>query len=64
MGDRLAVTRITKVIKDPVTGKPLRSLADQIGTIQITSVDESSAVGTFTGSGQPKVGDAVKNIEQ
>ncbi|HZS56765.1 MAG TPA: CsgG/HfaB family protein [Bryobacteraceae bacterium] len=63
VGDRLAVTRVTKVIKDPVTGKPLRSLADQIGQVQITSVDENSAVGTFTGAGQPKVGDTVKNIE-
>jgi curli biogenesis system outer membrane secretion channel CsgG len=64
VGDRLAVTRVTKVIKDPVTGKPLRSVADQVGQVQLTSVDEDSAVGTFTGAGQPKVGDAVKNIEQ
>jgi curli biogenesis system outer membrane secretion channel CsgG len=63
VGDHLAVTRVTRVIKDPVTGKPLRSVADPVGQIQITSVDEGSAVGTFTGSGQPKVGDAVKNME-
>jgi curli biogenesis system outer membrane secretion channel CsgG len=61
VGDRFAVTRVTKVVKDPVTGKPLRSIADTLGQVQITSVDEDSAVGTFTGAGQPKVGDVVKN---
>ena len=60
VGDHLAVTRVTKVIKDPVTGKPLRNIEDTIGQVQITSVDESSAVGTFSGGGQPKVGDVVK----
>ncbi len=60
VGDHLAVTRVTKVVKDPVTGKPLRNIEDTIGQLQITSVDENSAVGTFTGAGQPKVGDVVK----
>ena len=64
VGDHLTVSRVTKVIKDPVTGKPLRSLTSPVGEIQITSVDEGSAVGTFTGTGQPKVGDSVKNVQQ
>ncbi len=64
VGDRLAVTRVSRVIKDPVTGKPLRSIEDALGQLQITSVDESSAVGTFTGTGQPKVGDVVKTPQQ
>ncbi len=63
VGDRLAVTRVTRVIKDPSTGKPLRSIEDHVGEIQITSVDKGSAVGTFTGAGQPKVGDAVKTMQ-
>jgi curli biogenesis system outer membrane secretion channel CsgG len=62
VGDRLAVTRVSRVIKDPVTGKPLRSVAEPVGELQITSVDEDSSVGTFTGPGQAKVGDAVKNM--
>lgn len=62
VGDKLAITRVTRVIKDPSTGKPLRTIEDPVGQIQITSVDEASAVGTFTGAGQPKVGDAVKNM--
>jgi hypothetical protein len=60
VGDKLAVTRVDRVIKDPATGKPLRTVEDPVGTITITSVDEGSAVGSFSGSGQPKVGDMVK----
>ena len=59
-GDKLAVTRVDRVIKDPATGKPLRTVEDPVGMITITSVDEGSAVGTFSGNGQPKVGDTVK----
>ena len=62
VGDKLAVSRVSRVIKDPATGKPLRSIEDPVGQIQITSVDEGSAVGTFTGSGEPKVGDTVKSM--
>lgn len=61
VGDRLMVTRVNRVIKDPATGKPLRTIEDPVGEMQVTAVDETSATGTFTGSGQPKVGDTVKN---
>ncbi len=63
VGDKLAVSRVGRVIKDPATGKPLRTIEEPIGQLQITSVDEGSAIGTFTGSGQPKVGDVVKNAQ-
>lgn len=62
-GDRLSVTRVSRVIKDPATGKPLRSIESAVGQIQITSVDEASAIGTFSGAGTPKVGDTVKNTQ-
>lgn len=61
VGDKLAITRVDRVIKDPATGKPLRTIEQTIGQLQITSADDASAVGTFSGSGQPKVGDTVKN---
>jgi curli biogenesis system outer membrane secretion channel CsgG len=64
VGDKLAITRVSRVIKDPATGKPLRTIEEPLGQIQITSVDEASAVGTFTGAGQAKVGDTVKNVQQ
>lgn len=61
VGDKLSITRVSKVIKDPVTGKPIRSIESPIGTLTVTSADASSAMGTFSGTGQPKVGDTVKN---
>lgn len=60
-GEKLAIGRVTRVIKDPATGKVLRSVSEPIGVIQITSVGDTYAVGSFTGAGQPKVGDSVTN---
>jgi curli biogenesis system outer membrane secretion channel CsgG len=60
VGDKLAVTRVVRVVKDPTTGKPLRSIENQIGQLTITSVDATSAVGSFNGTGLPKIGDTVK----
>jgi curli biogenesis system outer membrane secretion channel CsgG len=60
VGDTLLVTRVVRVIKDPATGKPLRSVEDKVGQLTITSVDATSAVGMFSGSGKPKTGDTVK----
>ena len=60
VGDTLDIKRVTKVINDPVTGKPLRSIEASVGTITISSVDPESAVGKFSGTGSPKVGDHVK----
>lgn len=64
VGDKLSITRVSKVIKDPVTGKPIRSIESPLGTLTVTSADANSAMGTFSGSGQPKVGDSVKNVQQ
>ncbi|HEY4357288.1 MAG TPA: CsgG/HfaB family protein [Acidobacteriaceae bacterium] len=58
VGDVLQVARTGRVIKDPATGKPLRSIDTQLGTVAITSVDSGSSVGTFTGS-EVKVGDKI-----
>jgi curli biogenesis system outer membrane secretion channel CsgG len=60
VGDMLAVTRVIRTVKDPATGKVLRTVDSQVGTLTITSVDAGSAVGKFTGSGRPTVGDHVK----
>lgn len=60
VGDRLAVKREGREITDPATGKVIRRMEESVGDLAITEVDESSAVGTYSGSGIPKVGDAVK----
>jgi hypothetical protein len=36
-------------------------MEDAIGVLTITEVDAQSAVGKFSGSGTPKVGDVVRN---
>jgi hypothetical protein len=60
VGDVLSIERVGKVIKDPSTGKVLRTITEAIGTAKITSVDDGSSVADFSGVGAPKVGDAVK----
>ncbi len=60
VGDTLNVSHVGRVIRDPSSGKVLRSMDSQIGTVTITSVDSGSAVGNFSGTGA-KVGDKVKS---
>jgi len=63
-GDTLSVERVTREIKDPATGAVIRRMTSQVGTIQITDVDEGSAEAKIlTGSGF-KVGDMVKTATQ
>ena len=59
VGQILNVKTKGKEIRDPATGKVLRSLDSKIGTIAITEVDGDSATGKFSGSGKPKTGDVV-----
>jgi curli biogenesis system outer membrane secretion channel CsgG len=60
-GDRLEVRRKVRDVKDPTTGKILRSIDNKVGDVTITEVDASSSVGVFTGSSPAKVGDVVKS---
>jgi len=61
VGDKLTVSRQVRVVKDPATGKVIKSVEDKIGEATVTEVDSDSATATFAGSGQAKVGDVVKN---
>jgi curli biogenesis system outer membrane secretion channel CsgG len=58
-GAVLNVKRKVREVRDPETDKVIRSVEDAIGTLTITEVDEGSAVGSFSGSGVPKVKDVV-----
>ncbi|HET8549314.1 MAG TPA: CsgG/HfaB family protein, partial [Bryobacteraceae bacterium] len=62
VGDKLAVKRTGREIRDPATGKVLRKVEEDLGEITITEVDEGSAVGNFSGAGKPRVGDSAKSI--
>jgi len=60
VGDRLQVSRKVRDIRDPATGKVIRSVVNKLGDVTITETDEQSSVGTFAGASPPKVGDQVK----
>ena len=57
VGDALAISREVRTVKDPATGKVLKSITDNVGTAKVTEVDADSATATFSGAGAPKVGD-------
>lgn len=61
VGDIIDVNRPVRTVKDPTTGKVLRTVVDKIGSATVTEVEESSATATFAGAGAPKVGDTIKN---
>jgi len=61
VGDKLTVSRQVRVVKDPTTGKVIKSVEDKVGDATVTEVDDDSATATFSGSGPAKVGDTVKN---
>jgi len=61
VGDRYAIKRPVREVKDPATGRVLRTITQQIGEVVITEVEEGSSVGNFTGASTCKVGDIVTN---
>jgi len=61
VGDVLDISRPIKTVKDPTTGKVLRTITSKMGTATVTDVDAQSATANYSGSSPAKVGDAVKN---
>ena len=61
VGDKLIVTRQVRTVKDPATGKVIKSVEDKVGEATVTEADNDSATVTYSGSGPAKVGDVVKN---
>ena len=64
VGDQLAVERVTREIKDPATGQVIRRLANKVGVLEVTEVDDVSAVCRIVEGTGFKVGDAVKTQTQ
>jgi hypothetical protein len=58
VGSTLDVVR-PRVIKDPATGKDLKTVDTKLGSMTVTSADETSATGKYTGTAT-KVGDTVR----
>ena len=64
VGDQFNVERVTKEIKDPTTGAVIRRLANTVGVVKATDVDDASAIcEPVSGSGF-KTGDKVKTVTQ
>jgi hypothetical protein len=60
VGMKLAVMHPVRTVKDPSTGKVLRTIQSKLGELTVTSADAASASGTFSGATPPKVGDTVE----
>lgn len=63
VGDKMLVTRVVHVVRDQGTGAAVGSIEDEVGVLTITSVQEGSAEGRFSGAGKPEVGDAVRPVQ-
>ena len=60
VGDKLSVERVTREIKDPATNQVIRRLSSQVGQVEITEVDDVSAVAKIISGKDFKVGDLAK----
>jgi curli biogenesis system outer membrane secretion channel CsgG len=60
VGDRLEISRAVRTVKDPATGKILKTVTTKIGDATVTEIDASSTTVNFTGNGPVKVGDVAK----
>jgi curli biogenesis system outer membrane secretion channel CsgG len=64
VGDQLSVERVTREIKDPTTGKVIRRMTNKIGVVEVTDVDDISAVAKIVSGTGFKVGDFAKTVTQ
>jgi curli biogenesis system outer membrane secretion channel CsgG len=60
VGDSVEISRAVRTVKDPATGKVLKTVTNKIGDATVTEVDTDSSTVSFTGSGSAKVGDVAK----
>lgn len=61
VGSVLKVQRVTRVVKDPATGKVIKEVTEEVGQIKIDEADASSSTGKITAGTDIKVGDLVRN---
>jgi curli biogenesis system outer membrane secretion channel CsgG len=63
VGDMLDISRPVKTVKDPATGKVLKTITAKMGMAVVTEVDEQSATASYNGTSPAKVGDSVNNSQ-
>ena len=61
VGDTVDISRPLRTVKDPATGKVIKTITSKVGTAIITEVDAESATANYSGSSAAKVGDSAKN---
>jgi curli biogenesis system outer membrane secretion channel CsgG len=57
VGDTIDISRAIRTVKDPTTGKVLKTVTNKLGSATVTDVDADSATVTYNGATPPKVGD-------
>jgi curli biogenesis system outer membrane secretion channel CsgG len=64
VGDHMSIERVTKEIKDPATGAVLRKMTSKMGELEVTDVDDISAVCRVVSGTGFKIGDVAKTVVQ
>jgi curli biogenesis system outer membrane secretion channel CsgG len=64
VGDKVEISRAVRTVKDPATGKVLKTVTSKLGDATVTEVDPDSATVTYSGATPPKVGDVVNSSGQ
>jgi curli biogenesis system outer membrane secretion channel CsgG len=64
VGDHMSVERVTNTIKDPTTGAVLRKMTSKLGELEVTDVDDVSAVCKPVNGTGFKVGDVARTAVQ
>lgn len=64
VGDTIEISRPVRTVKDPVSGKVLRTITNTLGMAKVSEVEDTSCTATFTGTGPVKVGDVAKSQQQ
>lgn len=59
-GDQFTIVRVLREVKDPVTKEVLDVVTEELGVVQITSVRDKIATGTYQGSKPLKVNDIAR----
>ncbi len=61
VGDVVQISRPVRTVKDPTSGKVIKTITNTMGTATITEVDADSSTANYSGSTPAKVGDAAKS---
>jgi curli biogenesis system outer membrane secretion channel CsgG len=64
VGDHMSVERVTSTIKDPTTGAVIRRMTTKLGELEVTDVDDISAVCRPVSGNGFKVGDVARTVTQ